>query len=517
MINKLRFYFEYLFAFPKLTLFVSSLSISLFVMTFSFLGIDDTTHILNNPFLNNVSGLIEFWKNDFFGLYIPVTYSFWWGWEKIFGIQSYAFHLLNALAHGLNAYLFYVFLLRLKVDGKRSLLTALFFVFYPTQAASVAWISEFRGILSGTFSLLFLIEIVKPSKNILLFTLKCILYFLFALLSKPSAAVLPLLGILFLYFGRDLNKRTGIVCLILLLLSLLIINKTQDSQATFGLELAWSEKIILIFNNLGFYVLTLILPVDLSLDYGLTINQMSVFQLKYFSVALFFILFLICCFRYKKFRFAKLPILALIISILPVIGVYAFGYQYYNTVADRYLYFPVVFYLLLWINMLRYEVAWVHFLEIIFLIVPFFISAAWPYRNTQSLASHMISTNSKSFMGYTLRGESFIDFARFDMAEKDLLKAIEIKPDYWTAHSQYGELLEIQKRWSDSVRHFTAIVSNEGNRYQIIGKDNLGEFYLRIGLAYSNLGNQELGVKNLEMGRVLAPQKYNELINSVNK
>jgi len=131
-----------------------------------FLLYDDAQHVSENPLLDPVTwhSVGEFWRRPYFGLYIPLSYTFFAAEASIArqplpdGIRSdpnpQVFHLGNPALHVACVLLVFVILRRLLRHNGAACAGALLFALHPVQVESVAWISETRGVLCGLFSLL---------------------------------------------------------------------------------------------------------------------------------------------------------------------------------------------------------------------------------------------------------------------------------------------------------------------------------------------------------------------------
>ena len=79
----------------------------------------------------------------------------------LYGLNPVGHHLTSLLLHALNAVLLYLFLLRATQSRGRAALVAALFALHPLRVESVAWISERKDVLSGTFFLLTLLAWVR--------------------------------------------------------------------------------------------------------------------------------------------------------------------------------------------------------------------------------------------------------------------------------------------------------------------------------------------------------------------
>jgi tetratricopeptide (TPR) repeat protein len=76
---------------------------------------------------------------------------------ELFGLAPGAHHLVSAGLHALNAALAFVLVRRLTGAGWSALLVAALFALHPLRVESVAWSSERKDVLAGTFWLLTLL------------------------------------------------------------------------------------------------------------------------------------------------------------------------------------------------------------------------------------------------------------------------------------------------------------------------------------------------------------------------
>lgn len=198
-------------------LFYLSLSlffISLFLYSFGFqnqMFWDDDDFILKNVYVHDL-GL---WKHYFSENVIAGTglvSNYWrpilllfFGFEwKAFGFNTIGWHAVNSIFHGLNGIL--VFLLINKVFKKTlpAYLAAIIFVVHPVQTESVVYVNSFGDSLSVAFMLIAVLITTLRPKNLLqqlLFYLFSGLFYIFALLSKETSIITPLISGLVLFFS----------------------------------------------------------------------------------------------------------------------------------------------------------------------------------------------------------------------------------------------------------------------------------------------------------------------------
>lgn len=168
---------------------------------------DDERHVLMDSSLWGLAGLWKIWFSREMQQYYPLIYSSFWIEANLWGLSPGVSHAVNALIHGLNAFLLYAVLRHLNVRG--ALFAGLIFALHPVHVESVAWISERKNVLSGLFYLLSLYAFLKgedrQGKGFYFLSLGL---FIMALLSKTVACTLPaaLLAIRWMR-GRDMSLR----------------------------------------------------------------------------------------------------------------------------------------------------------------------------------------------------------------------------------------------------------------------------------------------------------------------
>ena len=146
-----------------------------------------------------------FWRQPYKDFYSPVTYTTW-TWlanlsrasaAETAALRPEIFHTANILLHASNTVLvfFLVFGLTRKLVG--ALLGAVVFAIHPMQVESVAWISEYRGLLAVFFSLTALMlywqcRFAETARARWWWVAVASVSFVLALLSKPSVVALPM-------------------------------------------------------------------------------------------------------------------------------------------------------------------------------------------------------------------------------------------------------------------------------------------------------------------------------------
>ncbi len=165
-----------------------------------FVGYDDGAYITKNP---HVSGGLSAenvrWAFGAFhsANWHPLTWLSHQLDVELFGLDAGPHHMVGAGLHALNALLCFAFLRRVTGSLWASALAALLFAVHPQRVESVAWASERKDVLSGTFFFLTLLAYARyvrapsPARYGVV-----ALAFALGLLAKPMLVTVPLVLLL---------------------------------------------------------------------------------------------------------------------------------------------------------------------------------------------------------------------------------------------------------------------------------------------------------------------------------
>ena len=357
------------------------------VLSHGFIAVDDQLHTYLNPFLNGraTGGMWTFWTSAYGGLYIPVTYT---AWALIHALgrggatwNALPFHCTNLILHALNGVLAFELLRYLlssmPSSSARSCKTvssdpgkdvriviaaamgALWFALHPLQVEPVAWVSGLKDVLSGTFSLLslllFLMSGHDPANRLPLRFLGSLALMALAVLSKPSAVMLPLLGyVLSLPIARPSKRirwmgRAGSAVLVVSVPALFVTTGAQPMPGGDFVVPLWARPLVAL-DALAFYLYKTIFPIGLTLSYGRTPRAaLATHAWAYWTwmlpAALAVALALVWWKNRRPFGWAWVSLIGLLffcLGLLPVLGLVPFGYQILSTVSDRYAYLSLL-------------------------------------------------------------------------------------------------------------------------------------------------------------------------------
>jgi Tfp pilus assembly protein PilF len=457
-------------------------------------------------------------------MYIPVTYFFWSLIAYLGGVQDGQFvaswyHWFNLILHTLNAILVFFLLLKLLNSDFAAFFGALVFALHPIQIETVAWISEARGLLSAFFGFLSLLLFVNSKNLTVTRKITIALFTLLSILSKPSGVVFPLLLILLDWYKEPgetlmkLFKRNWY--LLALLVPFIFISFRGEATKVIEFETPLFLRPIIWINAIGFYLQKLFLPFDFSPGYGVTYKFLSKNPV-YFYYSVITIVFVIIGFLIRVKKEYWFGLLIFVVGFLPVSNLFTFYYQYWSTVADRYVYVSVFgfsFFLsfILQKYLYKYRYLVTAFVVVVSLLLFYKELPKWkdefslwddcinkyPDRipqvylgrgmilETQGKMHSALEDYSKSieidtsfYFGYYNRGNIYFDLKRYDKAISDFSAALRFNPKYVDAYVNRG-LCYLESQIPDkAIEDFSRALELDSTQIDV---------YVYLGEAYENV------------------------------
>ena len=186
-------------------LLLSVLIVAVYFKLFSahFISWDDGDVLLNNKDVHHFD-IKAFFTNYYVGNYAPISMiGFAIDW-LIFSGNAAGHHAMSLLFHIINGVLVYYLAYIILKDNLKALLCAIIFCFHPLQVETVAWVSAKNNLVYSVFFLLGLIQYSKfLLEGIKKYYVHALLFFVLAVLSKPSAICFPLVLFLLDYLLKS--------------------------------------------------------------------------------------------------------------------------------------------------------------------------------------------------------------------------------------------------------------------------------------------------------------------------
>ena len=291
----------------------------------------------------------QLFSEAFFGMYIPITYLLWGLLKSLAELLSLpvnsVLHLSNVVVHIVNGLLVFTILKQFIINKWAVLLGVGFFLLHPIQVEAVAFVSEFRVLLATLFVLLSLYYYLKKPVNLPYLSL---IFFVLAILSKPSAVVLvPFIFLLnYFHFGFKLRKNIE-KTLPFALIALIGIIVAHSVQSKFNIHtseyaIAFWQRPFAWLDSIVFYLYKIIYPYNLSASYMLSPKFISVqwwfYPLALMPLALGYLLWL----GRKTQPILVFAVALFIAGFFTTSGFVDFSFQKFSLVADRYVYFAMI-------------------------------------------------------------------------------------------------------------------------------------------------------------------------------
>lgn len=500
----------------SLVLIVLSLIVFWQTTTFEFVWDDEKSHLTKNPYLDKPSYL---WTTSYDGLYVPVSYTIW-GFLRPLGqkpsckdisFDPFVYHLANIILHILNGFLVFGFLRLILRNPWAALGGALLFLLHPIQVESVAWVSEFRGLLGTFFGLsalyLYLIAGRKESplqKRFALYYASSMVLFILALLSKPSAVVIPVFASLFdiFYFKRSV-KHTIIRIFPFLLATLPIILITRSAQSQNMGAVAtpiWIRPFIWM-DAINFYLGKIIYPLSLANSYARTPGAVMSKGLLYIEwLAPLSLAYILWRLR-KSFPVLGLSFLVFLIGFLPVSGLIQFTFQKWSTVADRYIYLSMSGTALAFayvLSRVRRKVVWILSAGLIVFWGGWSHTKQTPvWRDSLTLWNHCLQVTPMEAKAYINRGNVFKNMKEYHRAIGDYDKGIEIDPQSEEGYFNRGLVLA-------QLREFSKAISDYNKAIEIDPRDE--DTYINRGNVFKDMKEYHRAITDYDKALEINPQ-----------
>jgi len=311
---------------------------------------DDDTLVTHNPLITAANGLFRIWFTSEAVDYWPVTNSSFWIEWRLWGMNPIGYHVTNLLLHIASAILFWALLRRLRIPG--ALLAAAIFTVHPVNIESVAWIAERKNTLSLCFSLLsalwFVMDESEPAGRSRRWYALSLAGFVLAMLSKGSAASLPLVLLLIVWWIRDRITARDLIRVapfFIVAAALTLVNlwfRTHGDGEVFR-EATLAERIAGAGAIVWFYVLKAFWPVRLAFVYPLW--KIDAGEIQWWVPLAGAVLLTAVLLLYRERTWGRAGLFAwsfYCVSLLPVLGLVDTPFMRYSLVADHYQYTAIL-------------------------------------------------------------------------------------------------------------------------------------------------------------------------------
>jgi tetratricopeptide (TPR) repeat protein len=471
------------------------------VLRHGFVNWDDQAQLYQNPDFNPpaLTKVLRYWREPHMQLYLPLTYSVWGAIAAVAyepdaqgGVHLDArwFHAANVASHLVAVLICFALLRRLSGDDLAAAIGAGLMAVHPLVVEPVAWASALYTLLSTALGLAALWQYVvyaqrdAPGQRTRAGPLvMATVLFVLALLAKPSAVVIPLMAgaIDLLLIRRSLRRAAPVVlCWLLLAVPIAVVARNaQPAKLVPDIPLHWRPIVAL--DAIGFYLWKLFVPLKLAADYGRAPDLLVARRLV--LPALVTVLVLIGALLWmRRKRWVAAGIGLFVIGLLPYLGLTKFDFQWFSTVADRYVYLamlgPALVLAMMVRNWPRREVV-AGCCLVLAVLAGLSFAQARVWRDTTTLLEHTLAVNSRSLVAHRTLAYLDVMNGRNEQAELHYIEALKTRPYDPPTHFNYANLLASEGRVPEGIAHYEAAldVAHE----DVLAMNNLAVAYIAAG------------------------------------
>jgi hypothetical protein len=448
----------------------------------SFISFDDPTYITENPYVRDgltLQGFIWAFTTTYAENWHPLTWLSHMLDSQLYGLAPAGHHVGNVVLHIANTVILFFVLVMMTGKSLRSGFVAALFLVHPLHVESVAWASERKDVLCAFFSLLAIWSYVRfTERSSGRWYATSLVFFAFALMSKPMAVTLPFVFLLLdwwplgrLRIGADHQRPSGLMTyekgtsrlvlekapfLVLTAVSSVI---TYIAQEAFVQPITLKARLTNAFLSYATYLGKTIWPSGLSIYYPHG-GDLVPFGKALLSVALFISLSVLAVRLAKRFPYSAFGWSWYVGTLVPVIGIVQVGAQ---SMADRYMYVPSIglFIAASWgiSDLIRRWMIpkWVPAVSSMMVLLAF-AAMAWVqlgyWKNDMVLYHHAVDVDEDNWIAQNTLGALLGSEGRFDEAITHLLKAIRLNPVYADPYFNLGVAYYRKGNRQEAVRYY---------------------------------------------------------------
>jgi Flp pilus assembly protein TadD len=489
---------------------------------FSFTGMDDTAIIQqNSDVLANIENITEAFRRDAFFqkdsdiYYRPLqTISFMIDANLGDPASPQMYHVMNCVYHAIVCLTLYWFLSLFFFSKNISFLCAWLYSIHPLFTHAVAWIPSRGDLLLALFSLLSIGLFIRGYKNnSITSTLASGIFFTTALFCKETAAVIPILCIIyFLLFRLQYNytRQLTIVVVVWIIGLLLFYFMRAKVVMPFSGSISASLGIfvknsIILPETVGKYFI----PLRLSTQPRITTE---------FVIGGFIIIFIGAYITIKSpnadkriFLFSFLWFL--IFSIPPLFGFSRYGDHAYHYLEHR-TYLPMIGIALFSLEAIRSNIR-SHIIMKWGIIIVFFLAVLTyanleNYRTQESFYQKALDTYPQNCASLMEMGRLNVDKGYFAKGLDYFNKAVQSYPEFAEAYYNRGVILLQNKQYSQALSDLYASIDRDPTYY---------EAYYNIGNISADMARYDSAIKYYTLCLQYSPQNseaYNNRANVYN-
>ncbi|MBL8826970.1 MAG: tetratricopeptide repeat protein [Planctomycetaceae bacterium] len=415
-------------------------------LDFDFVIWDDDLHITANDRFQPLTpaSLMSFWREAYEFLYIPLSYMLFAGEvavsQLIYGtdapLHPGVFHATSVLLHAVNVLLAFALLRRWDHDPAAACAGALVFALHPLQVESVAWISEQRGLLSATLSLVALWFYSRGETPSWRSYTAATIAFALAMLAKPSAVSVPLMAAAIdfgLFDRRWTSSALRLVPWLVLSVAVMLLTRAEQFNAHIEYVPSYGLRWWVAADAVGWYVAKVFWPFGFGFDPGRPASLITEGGLTDYTVLATMPILLAALATAVRQRPLAASAFITLAGLLPVMGFVPFVFQNISTVADRYAYLPLLGVGLAVSHVLAGSLSlfrWIPALAAIATAAYLSFVQAPTWRDSVTLYNHGLEINPQSWTAHHNLGNLYYRRGLTESAREHFDAALQLKPNH---------------------------------------------------------------------------------------
>ncbi|MGH7995899.1 MAG: tetratricopeptide repeat protein [Opitutaceae bacterium] len=492
---------------------------------------DDATEIARNPALRLPGGWWRPWFAPAGQDYFPLTATVHWLQWHLWGVDTAGYHLTNIGLHLLSALLFWRLLVRLGL--RHGWLGGLLFTIHPLAVESVAWMSELKNTLSlpplllsvAAFAAFEAKEAAGAKGRARASLAGAALWFLAAMLAKPSGVMLPVFLLVFLWWRRGRigwTEARATIPFFIISAGLGAVTLAFQARRVIAHMILPSEGILERIAAAGlavpFYLAKCLWPANLLPIYPRwPVSAEAAAPWLAWGALLGFLSWLATR-RAPWSRHALLGLAWFLLHLAPVVGLLPMAYQRISRVGDHLAYVPLLGILgLIAAGWSAWEgrsarapsaarsrlVSGSRLIGAVACLLLVWSSRAYAavFRSEQRLWTYTLRRNPDAWLAHNNLGQIYLDQGRVDDALVQCRAAVRLKPGFPEVHNNLGLALARAGRLSEAVAQWTEALrlnpSLAGARF------NLADGLIALDRVPEAIGEYERGLR-LDPGNAAA-------------
>jgi protein O-mannosyl-transferase len=489
---------------------------------------DDDTLLTKNFLITAPDGLYRFWCTAEASDYWPVTNTTLWIEWRLWGMNPTGYHVTNLILHIVESLLIWLTLRKMCIPG--AFLAAIIFAMHPVNVESVAWISSRKNLLAMLFFLMSILCYLKvqipslirqdrPYRVHMSPTLRpvSLLYwlslaaFVLAMLSKGSAAVLPILLLGIIWWLRpwkwwDLLQSAPFFLVAVLLSAVNVWFQTHGTEIVTRTA-SFTDRLLGAGGVVWFYLCKSILPIDLAFVYPQWhIEAGNLLWWLPLSAALIFTMVL-WWYRNIWSRSFLFAWGFFCVALVPVMGFTDVGFMKYSLVADHYQHIAIIGVIALasalWSAYYQHAKNESHQVALVLAVVAVGVLAflTWRqnglYSDAITLYQDTLEKNPNCWMAQNNLGSILLDSGQPQEAIDHYRQALSLKSDYPEAHYNLGLALEQTGRSEEAIEQFDLALRSK--------PDDINA-HNHLGIALAKTGRSEKAIEQFQLALRINPE-----------